>query len=224
MLCFDYHSSQDQRRNPFEVKYLEDLCPQLPGCPLPDCPFSHNQIEKLFHPSLYKTNYCKFIEGQEVECAYNNFCSFAHNQNDIQIELLHTLKADQNFLLFKYKTQFCPFKFVQHPPAKCVYAHDASDIRRNPLLHFYTSKMCREGREGQLGQLCPRGVDCMFSHNKFESDFNPSHLVKDSQPPPNTQFISYSFGLFQQYYKKYKENESDILSDSSQSDYEYNYN
>mgnify|MGYP006969956972 CR=1 FL=1 len=52
------------------------------------------------------------------------YCSFAHNEGDIMIELIHNLEYDNDFYIFYYKTVWCPFNYINHDRANCVYAHN----------------------------------------------------------------------------------------------------
>lgn len=61
-----------------------------------------------------------------------DFCSFAHHEFDIKAELIHNLEFDQDFYLFYYKTIWCPFNYINHDRAICVYAHNWQDFRRKP--------------------------------------------------------------------------------------------
>ena len=42
-------------------------------------------------------------------CQYNEYCSFAHSDAEIKIELLHEMTKSQDFYDYKYKTIWCPY-------------------------------------------------------------------------------------------------------------------
>ena len=70
-------------------------------------------------------------------CEYETFCSFAHSENDIVIELIHNLEYDDDFYMFYFKSVWCPFNLTQHDKALCVYAHNWQDYRRKPNIYIY---------------------------------------------------------------------------------------
>ncbi len=57
-------------------------------------------------------------------CLYGNCCSFAHNEDEIQCELLHKLEKNNDFFMTKFKTIWCPFGNIKHNKSTCVYAHN----------------------------------------------------------------------------------------------------
>jgi len=57
------------------------------------CNKCHNKVEQLYHPSLYKMRFCESAYTNKV-CEYDIFCSFAHDENDIRLELIHKLNFD----------------------------------------------------------------------------------------------------------------------------------
>lgn len=53
------------------------------------------------------------------------------------IELIHNLEYDNDFYIFYYKTVWCPFNYINHDRANCVYAHNWQDYRRKPNIIPY---------------------------------------------------------------------------------------
>ena len=53
------------------------------------------------------------------------------------MDLIHNYREDEDFYMFYYKTQFCPFNLTKHEPSKCVYAHNWQDYRRPPNAYSY---------------------------------------------------------------------------------------
>ena len=47
-------------------------------------------------------------------CEYGRFCSFAHSEMEIGIELIHNFEFDEDFWVFWYKTVWCPFNLSFH--------------------------------------------------------------------------------------------------------------
>lgn len=51
--------------------------------------------------------------------------------------LIHNYAEDDDFYMFYYKTEFCPFNLTEHDKSKCVYAHNWQDYRRKPDIYPY---------------------------------------------------------------------------------------
>lgn len=74
-----------------------------------DCDFSHNRVERLYHPDKYKTKFCTHYPQTLCQCEYDDFCCFAHSEKDIKVPLLHLMNPkDMDFYLFYFKTAWCP--------------------------------------------------------------------------------------------------------------------
>ena len=74
-------------------------------CPNGDyCKKAHNRVEQLYKPDKYKTKFCSFYPDNLEKCEYGEFCSFAHSEADITIELIHNFKRDSDFYIFHFKT------------------------------------------------------------------------------------------------------------------------
>ena len=43
------------------------------------------------------------------DCLYGKYCAFAHSDEELKIKNLHKMKIDIDFLLFHFKSEFCPF-------------------------------------------------------------------------------------------------------------------
>lgn len=177
--CPYFHTVEDYRRDPFSARYSPELCEFGPNCySRAKCRFAHNKFEVHYHPRRYKKKYCKYL--LEINrCKYGKYCAYAHNDQDIRIELLHTMARNDDFFLFKYKTEFCPFQ-MEHNLRKCIYGHSWEDYRRNILKYPYSKTLCKHHVEIPLGRLewCPDGLNCGMSHSRFESDFHPQNYKK----------------------------------------------
>ena len=90
--CPKYHNEKDRRR-PLGT-YRSDLCPNLlknkkKVCELGDsCPYSHNTVEKFYHPEMYKAKFCESYTNKTAVCEYGDFCAFAHSEAEISITLV----------------------------------------------------------------------------------------------------------------------------------------
>lgn len=178
--CPYYHSSEDQRRSPEVVDYNPQVCHFGLNCLRKDrCPFTHNKYELNYHPLRYKKAYCRHL-FDDKGCAYGPFCSSAHFDEELNIDLLHTYDFDDDFLIFKYKTEFCPF-VKEHNLKKCVYAHSWEDYRRNIILFPYSNTPCpnieNEDEESFDGR-CEEENDCQYAHGTYEVDFHPLNYKK----------------------------------------------
>ncbi|OMJ86333.1 hypothetical protein SteCoe_12184 [Stentor coeruleus] len=130
-LCVFYHSTRDRRRL---GNYSYEMCAENEKdlCGNPDtCLKSHNRVEQLYHPDKYKMKFCTFYPKKIHECEYSSYCSFAHSETDIKIELVHNYQRNEDFYMYSFKTVWCPF-ILQHDKAMCVYAHNWQDFRRKP--------------------------------------------------------------------------------------------
>jgi len=168
--CPFFHSFNDKRRNTYS--YTNQICELNSTCPLKDdCSKSHNKYEFLYHPNNYKMMFCKSFCEKE-KCDLDLFCPYAHNENEIQGELLHDMKHDSDFYMFYYKTVFCPFIWKNHDANQCVYAHSVQELRRKPHLFEYSTKECSYFLNDQEN-ICPLGRKCGESHGKMEVEFHP---------------------------------------------------
>ncbi len=176
--CPYFHTPADRRRVP--VNYLVERCEherQMGRCPLNElCTKSHNIVEQLYHPDKYKMKMCQKYPDKLAECEFGEYCSFAHSEEDLRIEVIHNYPKDTTFYLQYFKTEWCPFEH-DHNRSICVYAHNWQDYRRKLSIYVYSSDMCsswppqsiiREYREG-----CPREYSCPFSHGWKEHLYHP---------------------------------------------------
>lgn len=178
--CPYFHGAEDCRRDPFTTTYSPELCEFGINCfSRAKCVCSHNKYESNYHPLRYKRKYCKYL--LEINrCKYGKYCADAHNDQDISIELLHTMARNDDFYLFKFKTEFCPFQ-MEHSIRKCVYGHSWEDFRRDILKYPYSNSLCMRHMEGPHGRLDfrnPEVLNCHLSHNRLECDFHPKSYKK----------------------------------------------
>lgn len=132
--CVNYHNAKDKKRP--HSNYYSVMCPLIKkGEKCPDgeaCPYAHSFVEEHYHPSEYKRKFCSHFPNSVDECAYGDFCSYAHSEMEIITPLIHNYAEDDDFYMFHYKTEKCPFNLTKHEPALCVYWHNLQDYRRKP--------------------------------------------------------------------------------------------
>jgi len=179
-VCEFYHHENDRKRPVSIYHYTSNMCQNMgkgDQCPRGDnCNYCHNKVEQLYHPERYKRKFCLSHPHNVFKCEYGNFCSFAHSENEIQIELLHNLKKDENFYLYKYKTVFCPYIY-EHDRNQCVYAHNPQDYRRDPVQFKYNPIQCTFWSQNQIFSYeegaCPNGMQCEQCHGWKELEYHP---------------------------------------------------
>ena len=156
LTCFYHHNRDDYIRDTKEINYCPKKCKKK--CQDRNCSYAHNDFEKWFHPMMYKKVFCKSLfqskekvnigEGtitckNEVKCALKDFCPFAHNEEEIRTELFYNYEIDDDFMMFKYKTEPCPLVCVDHDHSKCLYSHGKKDHRRMVVFFSYKPKLCK---------------------------------------------------------------------------------
>jgi len=179
-VCDYYHFDKDRRRPSDVYTYSPDLCQYVEKgeiCPNgDDCGYCHNKVEQLYHPERYKKKFCLCHPHNIHKCEYGNYCSFAHSEAEIEIELLHNIKKDASFYINKFKTVFCPYIY-NHDRTQCVYAHNPQDFRRDPNKYNYRPVQCQNWSQGQILSYekgnCPKGMDCENCHGWKELEYHP---------------------------------------------------
>ena len=69
-------------------------------------------------------------------------CSYAHEKNELSVDLLDEMEKDTDFYMFFFKTVWCPLGDSPHVREDCVYAHNWQDFRRKPNLYDYKPENC----------------------------------------------------------------------------------
>lgn len=134
-LCFHYHDDTDRIRENISLNktnYYEKH-------------FSLKNYKKILCKNFFKINNEKEkieIENQ-IDCDKKEFCPHAHSLDELRIDLLHTYEQDDDFMMFKYKTEKCPFSCIKHNTSKCVYYHNSGERRRHPITHGYSILPCK---------------------------------------------------------------------------------
>ena len=184
--CPFYHNSRDRKRpgNMFSSEMCE-YAENPDNCPYGDkCPKAHNRVEQLYKPEKYKTKFCSYYPNNLSQCEYGYFCSFAHSEKDIAIELIHNYEYDDDFYMFHFKTAWCPFNLTQHDKALCVYAHNWQDYRRKPQIANYDPVSCPHWKSTDFilnyEDGCPFREKCNKCHGWKEFEYHP--LVYKTKP------------------------------------------
>lgn len=177
--CPYFHTLADRRRDLREVDYNPQICHFGINClSKHKCPFAHNKYELNYHPLKYKKRYCKNLFDIS-QCKYGKYCADAHFDEELNCELLHYMDFDEDFLIFKYKTEFCPFN-MEHSFEKCVYAHSWEDYRRNIILFPYSNVACPhvEDADSSFDVRCEDENDCQFAHGSYELEYHPLNFKR----------------------------------------------
>ena len=105
----------------------------------------------------------------------------AHSDFELKIVPLHLLPIDKNFLLFSFKSEFCPFSKISHDRFKCVYAHNWQDFKR-PFAETIKAVPCKTWDRNkeimEYEQGCERGFDCTFCHGWKELEYHLSNFKR----------------------------------------------
>lgn len=178
--CMKYHNDCDTIRNPQIVKYRSIKCPN-PNCSHDRCQLSRNYLEKIYHPDFYKKKIC-FEYFSKGVCKYDEFCALAHSYLELKIPLLNFFEIDRDFLLFHFKTEFCPINLFEHDKFLCVYAHNYQDYRRK-WSQDLIPQLCKSWDPNSRVEIyetgCPKGFDCRFCHGWKELDYHHTTLKKN---------------------------------------------
>ena len=181
-VCDYYHHDKDRKRPVGVYHYSSNQCRYTEKgqqCPNGDnCTNCHNKVEQLYHVERYKRKFCLSHPHNIHKCEYGNFCSFAHSEKEIKIELLHNLKKDEDFYLNKFKTVFCPYIY-EHDRNQCVYAHNPQDLRRSPQQYNYAPVQCPLWSQRQIFSYeeggCPKQMQCEQCHGWKELEYHPMY-------------------------------------------------
>lgn len=172
--CVFYHFFSEKRRPLFGNNYSKIICKNKKTCKNQNCPFSHNFIEQIYHPDNYKKKYCKdFIEKKS--CKYGRFCAYAHSDRELKINPLHLIPVNRNFLLFLFKSEYCPFSKIKHDRFKCVYAHNWQDYKRSFRKTFVPINCHNWNTDKEIiiyEDGCPLGHECNYCHGWKEYEYH----------------------------------------------------
>ena len=96
----------------------------------------------------------------------------------------------EEFMIYSYKTSFCPYINKKHEWSECNYAHRQQDFRRPPHLFFYYTERCPCVSDDGSWDQCPDFLECQYSHSLVEQLFSPLHykLRECSDKEPGDKF------------------------------------
>ena len=180
--CQFYHCPKKDRKRPqHQYMYCSFLCPATKKgeiCPNGEnCSGCHNNVELNYHPNNYKKRFCIYFPDNIKECKFGRFCSYAHSENDILVELIHNFELDADFFMFHYKTSFCPVNHIDHDRSQCVYAHNWQDYRRKPNDYQVKVEVCPEWNHNKIilnyTEGCSQGYECQYCHGWKEPEYHP---------------------------------------------------
>lgn len=178
------------------------------------CPFAHTQAELTMHPAKYKTEACtNSAEHDHKECPYSHgdecrvfapeMYSLEHAKSTTDPEFSDAYDWN-NFLMFKFKTEWCPIQHV-HNWSTCVFAHHYGDMRRDPKIKYGTQPCPNvsdqmPSLETNYLSVCPDGFRCPYAHNAKERVYHPIFYrtvpckFKSGVGCPMGQFCTFSHG------------------------------
>ncbi len=85
------------------------------------------------------------------------------------------MTIDENFLLFNFKSEFCPFSKMNHDRFTCVYAHNWQDYKR-PFFHNQKPIVCSywnsEEEILRYEDGCPNNISCEYCHGWKEFEYH----------------------------------------------------
>ena len=125
--------------------------------------------------------FCALFPDSLSKCEYGDYCSFAHSQEEIMIDLLDQMEKDDDFYMFHFKTIWCPSTDQKHKKSRgdCVFAHNWQDFRRKPNQFAYTQEKCFSWRTEQfvhnIGDGCVNEFLCHRSHGWKEQEYHPNN-------------------------------------------------
>ena len=79
----------------------------------------------------------------------------------------------EEFMIYSYKTSFCPYINKKHEWSECNYAHRQQDFRRPPHLFFHYLEKCPCVSDDGSWDQCADFLDCQYSHSLVEQLFSP---------------------------------------------------
>lgn len=178
--CIFYHFKSEKRRPLTRFVYSKTLCKKKQKCSNETCAYAHNFIEQIYHPDNYKKKYCKdFIEKNG--CKFGIYCALAHSDLELKIKPLHLMRIDRDFLLFHFKSEFCPFSKIEHDRFKCVYAHNWQDYKR-PFNMGLKPVPCKNwDKEKEIvvyEEGCQEGNGCEYCHGWKECEYHYLNFKK----------------------------------------------
>lgn len=179
--CIFYHYPRDRKRlGHISSNQTCEHFKNPDSCPRGDaCPKDHSMVEQLYTSDKYKTKFCSHYPNNIDRCEFGVYCSFAHSEDEIKIQLIHKLDQDNDeFYMRYYKTVWCPYNLVNHDKTSCVYAHNWQDFRRSFRDYDYEAKACQGWKVSEFVKLyedgkCSSMYSCKECHGWKELEYHP---------------------------------------------------
>lgn len=123
-----------------------------------------NEEEQKIYPLPYTAKKCQTVKNLMLEPDKRFAQDLEAHEKSMSIE---------EFILYSYKTSFCPYINKKHEWSECNYAHRQQDFRRPPHLYFYYMDKCPNVTDDGSWDQCPDYLDCQCSHTLVEQLFSP---------------------------------------------------
>ena len=134
----------------FDYKFLSEAIQPL------------NEEEQKIYPLPFNAKKCTTVKNLMADSRFVQ-----------PLEVLQQQMSHEQFMLYFYKTSFCPMINKKHEWAECPYAHRQQDFRRPPHLYFYYTEKCPHVAEDGSWDQCPHYLECEYSHTLVEQLFSP---------------------------------------------------
>ena len=118
-----------------------------------------NEEEQKIYPLPYTAKKCQTVKNLMMEPDKRFAQDLEAHEKAMNIE---------EFMLYSYKTSFCPYINKKHEWSECNYAHRQQDFRRPPHLYFYYMDKCPNVTDDGSWDQCPDYLDCQCSHTLVE--------------------------------------------------------
>jgi len=130
-----------------------------------------NKQEQKYYPLPYTAKKCQIVRDLIKDRRFT-----------LDLDSLYRDLPLEQFMLYCYKTSFCPAINQKHEWSECNYAHRQQDFRRPPYSFFYYPERCPEINDDGSWEQCEDDLDCQYSHTLIETLFNPLHYKLSDCP------------------------------------------
>ena len=90
-----------------------------------------NEEEQKIYPLPFSAKKCSTVRNLMAERKFTQ--DLDQHEKTMSLE---------EFMIYSYKTSFCPYINKKHEWSECNYAHRQQDFRRPPHLYFYFLERC----------------------------------------------------------------------------------
>lgn len=171
-VCPYWHSRVDRRRNPFEVAYSCVDCPHVDDNAIckdgEACLKCHSNLEKMFHPDLYKISTC--TKGKA--CDRGKYCAFAHSPDELRTTPVSNSIAASALHSANKGTASSPNgnrsggsyhnSGSGEQSSNAPYSPDFSDENVNAVVEKLVQLIKKHGSDGIISSELPRRYFDMF--------------------------------------------------------------